>query len=310
MEPNNENSAVPCPVKPNVQQFCTLEQLRSWIDSSPLAHKCLIIHMTNDLDQIVTGMEGVRQSGRDWEDDMLRPLFVTVSMLFLAYGPVEMQLNMCGLMHRVLGMMDTTDPMSVHGHVEYLLEELTKAGACVEANQLYLALGVVNCNANALPMGVCLLWAVIGRILTMEITMHRFREFKELAEALGKEAHFRLADMNINQLCELNILLESINRVFELVVLKNNERLKQAGYPDHFFQIRRVDLDSMASWANSVLYQVCPDDCWMNQVRNQVIRLVNLLTRIRLETPELIEFQPEPPKMFEVPVDTYSDLDD
>lgn len=162
----------------------------------------------------------------------------------------------------------------MHCHVEYLLDEMKKVDACVESNQLYLALGLIRSNTNALPVGVCLLWSVIGRILSMEITMHRYREFKELAGAMGSQANFSLAQMNSAQLSELSALLESINRVLELVVLNNNDQLKEAGYPDHLFQMRHVDVDSMLSWASSLLYQVHFEGHWIGEVSRERTRAI------------------------------------
>lgn len=159
----------------------------------------------------------------------------------------------------------------MHGHVEYLLDELHKVGADMETNQLYLALGLVRANVRGLPLGVCLLWSVIGQILSLDITMHRYREFKELAQTLGPVARFSLSEMDANQLSELNLLLETVNRVLELVMLTNNEELKQAGYPDHFFQMRRIDVESMLNWATTILYQIHINGRWFAQVINQSI---------------------------------------
>lgn len=154
----------------------------------------------------------------------------------------------------------------MHCHVEYLLDELRRVGACIEVNQLHLALALMRANEDALPVGVCILWAVIGRILTMDISMHRFREFKELAEAIGTEVLFDVAKMDSIQLGELSVLLESVNRIFQLVVLTDNEQLKEAGYPDYFFKMRHVDIDSMLGWAGNVICQIHPDDHWTNLV--------------------------------------------
>ncbi|EDW06005.1 uncharacterized protein LOC6585535 [Drosophila mojavensis] len=289
MEPNKGKTAGPSTSKPRSKTFCTLEQLRTWVVNSPLADKCLIIHMTNDLDEIINGLEAVRRSERDWDDDKLRALFVTVSMVFLCSGPVEMKKNMRGLIHRVLGMMDTTTPLGVHCHVEYLLDELRRVGACIEVNQLHLALALMRANEDALPVGVCILWAVIGRILTMDISMHRFREFKELAEAIGTEVLFDVAKMDSIQLGELSVLLESVNRIFQLVVLTDNEQLKEAGYPDYFFKMRHVDIDSMLGWAGNVICQIHPDDHWTNLVGMQLTSMIQMLSRIKKEIPELVE---------------------
>ncbi|XP_064540621.1 uncharacterized protein LOC135430005 isoform X1 [Drosophila montana] len=293
----------------NCSQFCSLDQLRAWVECSPLAHKCLIIHMTNDLDQIINGFETVRKLARNWDEDMQRPLLVAVCMLFLIHGPLEPQKNMRSLLFRVLGLMDTKDPMSVHGHVEYLLAELHKVDVDQDTILLHLALGLVRANARGLPIGVCMLWSIIGQILNLDITMHRYREFKELAQALGPVARFSLAEMGTGQLSELDLLLETMNRIMELVMLTNNDDLKLAGYPDHFFQMRRSDLESMLNWATTILYQIHMSCRWLGQIGSQVTAMVSILNRIKLEIPELVE-EEELPKMWQAPIDTYSDLDD
>lgn len=135
---------------------------------------------------------------------------------------------------------------------------------------LHLALGLVRANARGLPIGVCMLWSIIGQILNLDITMHRYREFKELAQALGPVARFSLAEMGNSQLSELGLLLETMNRIMELVMLTNNDDLKLAGYPDHFFQMRRNDLESMLNWATTILYQIHMNCRWLGQVGHPI----------------------------------------
>lgn len=57
MEPNNERNVVLQAVGTELKPFCTLDQLRAWFEGSPLAHKFLIVHMTNDLEQVSSSLQ-------------------------------------------------------------------------------------------------------------------------------------------------------------------------------------------------------------------------------------------------------------
>lgn len=146
--------------------------------------------------------------------------------------------------------------------MEYLLDELYKKHTkFTDLNNVlfHLAMELITPWRYATPgltIGVCLLWAILDNVINLNITMHRYREFDELAKALGPKPCFDVKQMCRKDIDNLRLLLESIIQLMELCLLRKNSDLQKFGYPDHFFQMQYQDIESMENWCLSLALQI------------------------------------------------------
>ncbi|KAL7743168.1 hypothetical protein ACLKA6_016302 [Drosophila palustris] len=298
----------------SMKKFCYFGLLRNFLKSSSLIEKYpdLVIPHGMMIDEILTRFEYLYSIERLVCDQQSRRyLLVGTCIILLINGPILARTSMCTLVKNVLSLLDCKNPMSVHILVEFLLEELGKLKADSKLNLLNLSEGLVRITKVAMPISICLLWAIVGRIMKMEITMHRYREFEELALSLGWKPEYSLCQMNAEQREDLDLMLRSINHLIKFLLLDNNDELQEFGYPNHFFQMRGIDLKSMVTWATFIKTDVSAPFKCNAKICSRIREMLGMLERVKREVSMLPEIVEEKPKGFPpLPVDTFSALDD
>lgn len=145
--------------------------------------------------------------------------------------------------------------------MEYLLNELSQIHSIyIDLNSVlfHLAMALMSPWRHATPgmsIGVCLLWAIVDNVMKLNITMHRYREFDELANALGPQPCFDVNQLSQKEIGDLRLLLESIIQLLDAQLSKNVD-LKRFGYPDNFFHMQYHDIESMESWCENLALQI------------------------------------------------------
>lgn len=219
-----------------------------------------------------------------WEESEHRELFTAICIMLVICKTNDKTLHLKSIMFHVLNLMNTIDPMNVstlhlscmcllyninflyppqvHGHVEYLLKELNEIRSInIDMNNVLYQLAMTlmspwRDSTPGMPMGVCLLWAIVYNVLNLDITMHRYREFDEVANALGPQPCFDVNQLNEEEIGDIRVLLESIFQLLEYCMLNKNLYLKRFGYPDHFFQMKYHDIETMESWCENFALQI------------------------------------------------------
>lgn len=217
-----------------------------------------------------------------WEETQHRELFTGVCIMLIISRLNGKSSHLQSIMFHVLQLMNTIDPMNVsplyllyilsilylflylpqiHGHVEYLLNELRQIHSIyIDLNNVlfHLAMALMSPWRHATPgmsIGVCLLWAIVDNVMKLNITMHRYREFDELANALGPHPCLDVNQLSQKEIGDLRLLLESIIQLLDAQLSKNVD-LKRFGYPDHFFHMQYHDIESMESWCENLALQI------------------------------------------------------
>ncbi|XP_017034975.1 uncharacterized protein [Drosophila kikkawai] len=241
---------------------CTLGKLRSFVERSSLAVHLRHFSETSSVTDVERHFRVLMRGIKFWELDRMQPLFTGLCMLILIKecNADNQSYKRNGLMARFIEFVDCVPPMIGHQLIEKLLEDLAEHQVDSEANLLKLAVKLGDMGFRGRVLAVCLLWWVLGRRLpALEITMHRFREPGELAEAIRKqppispsvwlapesEAPSETAKAHSES---LRVMLEAMERLLDLLFCCDNADLLQAGYPDHFFTLEDSDSAFLSDW--------------------------------------------------------------
>ncbi|XP_032308546.1 uncharacterized protein LOC116655179 isoform X1 [Drosophila ananassae] len=240
--------------------------------------------------QISQNFRKVLKGINHWEMDRVHPILAGLSILILMdEEEVDVHRKLrCRFMERFLNFIDCIYPMSVHLLMERLLVELDYLGLGNDSNLLYLAVALAHSCVRGRPLAVCMLWELLARRLSgLEITMHRYREPSELADAI---------DLNPPQMPDggeekkkLLILLEAIDHLMHLLLEEDNDELVKTGYPEHFFQLERRDAEIMYIWCQELVGKIPSMESELNTKLTETLgNLIEIFGRI-MTNPETTE---------------------
>ncbi|KAH8289238.1 hypothetical protein KR054_002065 [Drosophila jambulina] len=248
---------------------CSVAKLRSFVERSNLADHLRHFSATrNVVEQVERHFRILMRGIKFWELDRIQPLFSGLCMLILTKESHSDDLcyKRSGLMGRFIEFVDCVPPMIAHQLIEKLLEDLAEYQVDSGANLLKLAVKLADLGYRGRVLAVCLLWSLLGRCLpALEITMHRFREPGELAEAIRKkppispsvwleaEGSGTANNNNNNEARQehmeaLRVMLEAMERLLDLLLCCDNDDLQEEGYPEQFFTLEGKDSTFLSDW--------------------------------------------------------------